>query len=74
MTRPLCFFVCTGAAQLVVRVTRIGPERCACCLQFRNMWAEFEWENKVAVNTSIPDVNDFLEHIIRSTNMKCLTP
>jgi coatomer subunit beta len=41
---------------------------------FRNMWAEFEWENKVAVNTSIGDVQGFLDHIVASTNMKCLTP
>jgi len=41
---------------------------------FRNMWAEFEWENKVAVNTSITDVQSFLDHIVASTNMKCLTP
>lgn len=40
---------------------------------FRTMWAEFEWENKVAVNTVIQDEKEFLEHIIKSTNMKCLT-
>jgi len=39
---------------------------------FRNMWAEFEWENKVAVNTSIKDVKEFLDHLVTSTNMKCL--
>jgi len=43
-------------------------------VSFRNMWAEFEWENKVAVNTSITDVQGFLDHIVASTNMKCLTP
>ncbi|CAA7062447.1 unnamed protein product [Microthlaspi erraticum] len=41
---------------------------------FRSMWAEFEWENKVAVNTKIEDEKEFLDHIIKSTNMKCLTP
>jgi len=41
---------------------------------FRSMWAEFEWENKVAVNTQLTDVNSFLQHIIFSTNMSCLTP
>ena len=74
----------------------ISPATCA-DLQFRSMWAEFEWENKarrlicfsveqcrgcspalhrvqVAVNTSITDVNQFLDHIVASTNMKCLTP
>ncbi|XP_052209409.1 coatomer subunit beta-1 [Diospyros lotus] len=40
---------------------------------FRTMWAEFEWENKVAVNTVIQDEKQFLDHIIKSTNMKCLT-
>jgi len=43
-------------------------------LNFRAMWAEFEWENKVAVNTDINDVYEFLQHIVKSTNMKCLTP
>lgn len=43
-------------------------------VQFRSMWAEFEWENKVAVNTSIPDPHAFLDHIVACTNMRCLTP
>ncbi|GJP57401.1 hypothetical protein CLOP_g5 [Closterium sp. NIES-67] len=51
----------------------ISPASCA-DVAFRNMWAEFEWENKVAVNTSISDTNEFLQHIVASTNMKCLTP
>ena len=41
---------------------------------FRSMWAEFEWENKVAVNTSIGEPLVYLEHITKSTNMRCLTP
>eukprot|EP00270_Netrium_digitus_P008466 TRINITY_DN2533_c0_g1_i1.p1 TRINITY_DN2533_c0_g1~~TRINITY_DN2533_c0_g1_i1.p1 ORF type:complete len:952 (-),score=238.19 TRINITY_DN2533_c0_g1_i1:259-3114(-) len=51
----------------------ISPASCA-DVAFRNMWAEFEWENKVAVNTSISDTNEFLQHVVASTNMKCLTP
>ena len=43
-------------------------------VQFRSMWAEFEWENKVAVNTSIAEPLAFLDHILASTNMRCLTP
>jgi coatomer subunit beta len=38
------------------------------------MWAEFEWENKVAINTSLSRCREFLDHIVESTNMKCLTP
>jgi len=41
---------------------------------FRSMWAEFEWENKVAISTSIGDLLEFLNHIVTSTNMTCLTP
>eukprot|EP00490_Sorites_sp_Unknown_P012488 CAMPEP_0114698018 /NCGR_PEP_ID=MMETSP0191-20121206/74421_1 /TAXON_ID=126664 /ORGANISM="Sorites sp." /LENGTH=416 /DNA_ID=CAMNT_0001997807 /DNA_START=216 /DNA_END=1466 /DNA_ORIENTATION=+ len=38
-------------------------------LAFRTMWSEFEWENKVNINTSITEVGTFLEHIMRNTNM-----
>lgn len=41
---------------------------------FRSMWAEFEWENKVAIATSFTDVRAFLDHIVAATHMKCLTP
>eukprot|EP00527_Entomoneis_sp_CCMP2396_P007070 CAMPEP_0198141086 /NCGR_PEP_ID=MMETSP1443-20131203/4159_1 /TAXON_ID=186043 /ORGANISM="Entomoneis sp., Strain CCMP2396" /LENGTH=401 /DNA_ID=CAMNT_0043803715 /DNA_START=40 /DNA_END=1245 /DNA_ORIENTATION=+ len=41
---------------------------------FRSMWAEFEWENKVAISTSITSLLEFLNHIVSSTNMSCLTP
>ncbi len=41
--------------------------------EFRSMWAEFEWENKVAINTHITDLKQFLAHIVKSTNMTCLT-
>ncbi|KAL3933618.1 MAG: hypothetical protein SGPRY_000206 [Prymnesium sp.] len=51
----------------------IAPASCS-DLTFRAMWAEFEWENKMAVNTDITDVTDFLMHVVKSTNMKCLTP
>ncbi|CAE8652241.1 unnamed protein product [Polarella glacialis] len=38
-------------------------------LAFRTMWSEFEWENKININTSITEVGLFLEHIMRNTNM-----
>ncbi|KAG8471977.1 hypothetical protein CXB51_036655 [Gossypium anomalum] len=50
----------------------ISPAVCS-DTAFRTMWAEFEWENKVAVNTVIDDEKEFLNHIIKSINMKCLT-
>ncbi|CEP18471.1 hypothetical protein [Parasitella parasitica] len=42
--------------------------------QFRSMWTEFEWENKVNVNTNVGELRDYLQHIMDSTNMSCLTP
>lgn len=38
------------------------------------MWVEFEWENKVAVNTTITDLHEYLRVLLKNTNMKCLTP
>lgn len=38
-------------------------------LAFRTMWSEFEWENKININTSITEVGLFLEHIMQNTNM-----
>ncbi|XP_053600601.1 coatomer subunit beta [Plodia interpunctella] len=54
-------------------VDYIQPAVCSDA-DFRQMWAEFEWENKVAVNTNITDLREYLEHLLMSTNMKCLTP
>ncbi|XP_050101891.1 coatomer subunit beta-1-like [Malus sylvestris] len=51
----------------------ISPASCT-DVAFRAMWAEFEWENKVAVNTVIQDEKEFLNHVVKATNMKCLTP
>jgi coatomer subunit beta len=42
--------------------------------QFRSMWTEFEWENKVSVNTNVKGLRNYLNHIMKSTNMACLTP
>merc|ERR1712112_290197 len=42
--------------------------------EFRSMWTEFEWENKVSVNTTVTNLADYLASLLKSTNMKCLTP
>ena len=41
---------------------------------FRSRWAEFEWENKVAINTTISDPAAYLDKIIKSTSLQLLTP
>ncbi|OCH95747.1 coatomer protein [Obba rivulosa] len=42
--------------------------------QFRSMWTEFEWENRVNVTTTISDPREYLQHVMKATNMSCLTP
>ena len=61
--------------------------------EFRTMWADFEWENKVrlkyfyiiffqdlflsfqvSVNTTLAGLGEYLASLLKSTNMKCLTP
>jgi len=40
------------------------------------MWTEFEWENKVNINSKSTDktLREFLNGLMKSTNMTCLTP
>ncbi|KAJ7273107.1 coatomer protein [Mycena rebaudengoi] len=42
--------------------------------QFRSMWTEFEWENRVNVDNPMSDPREYLAHVMKSTNMSCLTP
>lgn len=51
----------------------ISPAYCS-ELDFRAMWSEFEWENKVAVRTTIATLREYLDHLMKTTNMRCLTP
>jgi len=54
----------------------IQPAQCS-ETQFRTMWTEFEWENKVNINTVMPkgtNLRDFLARLMKVTNMSCLTP
>ncbi|KAF1356960.1 adaptin N terminal region-domain-containing protein [Delphinella strobiligena] len=54
----------------------IQPAQCT-ETQFRTMWTEFEWENKVNISTKMPSgkgLRDFLNGLMKVTNMSCLTP
>ncbi|RDA89481.1 hypothetical protein CP533_0879 [Ophiocordyceps camponoti-saundersi (nom. inval.)] len=42
--------------------------------QFRTMWTEFEWENKVNINSKAQSLRTFLDQLKACTNMNCLTP
>ncbi|KAJ6120523.1 hypothetical protein N7523_004803 [Penicillium sp. IBT 18751x] len=51
----------------------IQPAHCT-ETQFRTMWTEFEWENKVNINSKAKTLREFLKQLMESTNMACLTP
>ncbi|KAH7114306.1 coatomer subunit beta [Dendryphion nanum] len=51
----------------------IKPAQCT-ETQFRQMWTEFEWENKVNINSKAKSLREFLKQLMASTNMSCLTP
>jgi coatomer subunit beta len=53
----------------------IAPATCD-DMQFRAMWFEFEWENKIPIKSNNEQISlrQFLNHITKATNMNCLTP
>jgi coatomer subunit beta len=51
----------------------IQPATCS-ETQFRTMWTEFEWENKVNINSKAKTLREFLDQLMACTNMSCLTP
>jgi coatomer subunit beta len=42
-------------------------------LEFKKKWAEYEWENKVQVNTTITDLREFVDHFSKSLNVSLMT-
>lgn len=42
-------------------------------LEFKKKWAEYEWENKVQVNTTITDLRAFVDHFTKSLNVSLMT-
>jgi len=59
-----------------LRIDIIDYIRPATCtdIKFRQMWAEFEWENKISVSAFLPSSVAYLNEVLRATNMNCLTP
>jgi len=59
-----------------LRIDIIDYIRPATCtdIKFRQMWAEFEWENKISVSAFLPSSVAYLNEVVHATNMNCLTP
>ncbi|ANZ78011.1 BA75_04511T0 [Komagataella pastoris] len=51
----------------------IKPATCSEA-QFRKMWNEFEWENKIIVKSNVATLKEYLDVLLKGTNMNCLTP
>lgn len=41
---------------------------------FRKMWNEFEWENKITIKSPMDSLKEYLDELMKGTNMNCLTP
>lgn len=41
---------------------------------FRKMWNEFEWENKITIKSQMDSLKEYLDELMKGTNMNCLTP
>ena len=39
---------------------------------FKSMWQEFEWENKIVVNTNIRDSATFIDLLVKHTNLQLI--
>ena len=55
--------------RLVARQDYIRPARCS-DVEFRQMWSEFEWENKVTISAPGDDVDAYLATLLKTTNME----
>ena len=42
-------------------------------LEFKKKWAEYEWENKVVVNTTLTDLREFVDYFSKSLNVSLMT-
>lgn len=40
---------------------------------FRDVWRDCEWENKVTVKTKLTDLKEYLMQLVTATNMRCVT-
>lgn len=41
--------------------------------EYRGIWRDCEWENKVTVKTKHNKLKDYLNHLVKATNMRCIT-
>ncbi|KAL7719940.1 Coatomer subunit beta [Entamoeba marina] len=42
--------------------------------EYQKKWIEYEWENKIPIDTNLTNLKDFAELISKIAKLKCLTP
>ena len=53
-------------------INALMPAECT-ELEFKKKWADYDWENKVAVSTPISDLKEYVEHFASAMNVKLMT-
>ena len=53
-------------------INELMPADCS-ELDFKKKWAEYEWENKVQVNTQITDLKEYVEYFAEALNVRLMT-
>ncbi len=53
-------------------INELVPAECS-ELDFKKKWADYEWENKVLVNTGHSDLKEYVEFFARALNVKIMT-
>ena len=38
-------------------------------LEFKKKWAEYEWENKVQINTTMTDLKEYVDYFAKTLNV-----
>lgn len=54
-------------------INELQPADCS-ELDFKKKWADYEWENKVQINTPATDLRTYVDYFAKCLNVKVMTP
>ena len=54
-------------------INELQPAECS-ELEFKKKWADYEWENKVQINTSVGELREYVDYFAKALNVKLMTP
>ena len=53
-------------------INELQPADCS-ELDFKKKWSDYEWENKVQINTAVSNLREYVEYFARALNVKLMT-